>query len=210
MDFRKIWNIGGFIFSELVDTLKKRKNINCLNPKNENSFFINLKNYKFKDNYNNKLKINREYKDKYIFVSNSFVGNNKILIDQGFDKGTTAYFISRFYPSDYYSIICTFTILKDFNYKFSDFIIFIIEKFKNENDIIPKILYSLYLLTYFDIGQKESETLNYHKYLEEAKLRHKEVLKIINNKELFMEKYEKFKKRKYINKKEHGVLLEII
>jgi len=57
MAFERIWEVGGFIFSELVSNLKESKNIEILKPNQTNSF------------------INGNGKGGYAFTSKSKVGN---------------------------------------------------------------------------------------------------------------------------------------
>lgn len=38
MPFQRIWDIGGFVLSELIYEIKKQKSLKILDPKYENSF----------------------------------------------------------------------------------------------------------------------------------------------------------------------------
>ncbi len=60
MPFERIWDIGGFVFSDLIDTIKKKNTLELLDPENEISF-IKRKN------------------DGFVFTSLSKVNENKIL-----------------------------------------------------------------------------------------------------------------------------------
>jgi len=116
------------------------------------------------------------------------------------DKKTV--FKSRFLPSDYLCILYTFISLEDFDYKLSKFIANIYLKNKNTNDLIRKILFSLYLLTYFDIGQPTSaDIFDFKKNLKKAYCRKEEIFSIINDTYKFESEFQKFNNEKIFNQK---------
>jgi hypothetical protein len=51
MSFQRIWDIGGFVFSELIYEIKKQNTLELLNPEHETSF------------------VKRDSDGKYTFVS---------------------------------------------------------------------------------------------------------------------------------------------
>ncbi len=61
MAFERIWEVGGFVFSELVSSWKENKNIEILKPNQVNSF------------------IHKNSNGGYAFTSKSKVNNNSIL-----------------------------------------------------------------------------------------------------------------------------------
>lgn len=64
-------------------------------------------------------------------------------------------FASRWYTTDYFSIISTLEILKEHNYNLSEFLNKVFnEIIKKDNDLISyKIVFAMYLLTYYNIPQ---------------------------------------------------------
>ena len=97
MAFERIWEVGGFVFSELADTIKKEKTLELLNPDISNAFI-------------------EKKKDGFAFKSNSMVNDNQILNQYGFKESDYIIFSSRYYPSDYLSILYTFDILNSFDF----------------------------------------------------------------------------------------------
>lgn len=185
MPFKKVWDVGGFVFSELVHDLKGKKNFNLLNPnKPEISFFIKQESYKGK---------NREEKSDYLFVSHQIVKDNEKLSDYGF-KNDRPYFISRYYPSDYKSILSTFHILKMYDYNLTKFIISVIENIISDDKLIPKLLFAMYLLSYYEIGQPKAKDINFQNFNKESEKRAKYVKKIFLDSTRFNSEYKKFSK----------------
>jgi hypothetical protein len=196
--FERVWDVGGFIFSELVDTIKKEKDLNLLNPKSDKSFYIRRGDYTYKELYN----INSADYDKQLFVSRSKVGKNERLIRYNLKPDTTAYFIPRYYPADYRSILSTFCILYKYNFNLTKYIIVVLSRLEGDENLIPKLLFSLYLLTYFEIKQPEYTDILYsEKELEKAKSRADQAIEIINSDNLFTKGFEKFKKGDIYNQK---------
>lgn len=74
-------------------------------------------------------------------------------------------------------------------------------KFALENNVgnlkdsnsIPKLLFSLYLLSYHSIGQPKADDINFQQFLQEARTRAKEVNDILNDKKKFLQAFEEFK-----------------
>ena len=183
MAFERIWEVGGFVFSELVNTLKKNKNIEILKPNQTNSF------------------INGNGKDGYAFTSKSKVNDNSILLKSyGYEQENTVKFTPRYYPSDYYSILFTFDILSEYNYSLTRYIADQINKYRKKDDLIQRILFSLYLLTYYKIGQpRKTDIADFKGNIKKAKIRTKKVKTILSDR--FEKEFENFKKDTIFNQK---------
>lgn len=183
MSFERIWEVGGFIFSEMVDSFKKTKTIEILKPDQPNSF------------------IHRNGTSGYVFTSKTKVGSNSILLESyRYKKDDIVKFTSRYYPSDYYSILFTLFILKDYEYSLTNYIAKQINKYKEKNDLIQRILFSLYLLTYYQIGQpKKTDIKDFDKNVKKANARAEKVKNILNDS--FEHEFKKFKKNTIYNQK---------
>lgn len=183
MAFERIWEVGGFIFSELSTDYKENENLEILNPNQSNSF------------------IEKNGKDGYAFTSKSKVIDNLILIKSYGYKGTDIVkFTPRYYPSDYFSILFTFDILSKYNYSLTKFIAEQLNKHREKDDFIHRILFSLYLLTYFEIGQpSKTDIADFEKNIKKTEIRTKKVLSILN--ETFEEEFVIFKKETIFNQK---------
>lgn len=183
MAFERIWEVGGFVFSELVSNLKENKNIEILKPNLINSF------------------INGNGNGGYAFTSKSKVNNNSILLKSyGYEEDDIVKFTPRYYPADYYSILFTFDILSEYNYSLTRYIADQINKYKEKDDLIQRILFSLYLLTYYEIGQpRKTDIADFNENIKKAKIRTKKVKTILNNS--FEKEFENFKKDTIFNQK---------
>jgi len=186
MPFQRIWDIGGFVFSELIYEVKKQNSLNLLNPEDENSFV------KKEDD-----------EDKYTFISKSTADNNSILIQyDGILENGKVKFKSRFFPSDYLAILYTFVFLEDYDFSFSKFIKEVYCTHKNEHDFIKRILFSLYLLTYHEIGQpKSSDLSDFDANIKEANERKKRIKDTLSNTDKFNNEYNTFLKDKVFKQK---------
>lgn len=72
--WERIWDLGGFIFSQLVYEIKRKKDLSILNPASQGSYFAPAKKYP-------------EYKPQgrgYLFISKIPAGNNQILKEYGY------------------------------------------------------------------------------------------------------------------------------
>lgn len=175
MEFERIWEVGGFVYSELSDNFKTQKTLDLLNPSEQNSF------------------IKKNENDGYSFNSLSKVNGNSILQQSyNYKETTIVEFIPRYYPSDYYSILFTFDILSEYNYSLTHFISVQINKYKEKNDLISRLLFSLYLLTYFEVGQpSKSDIADFNKNEEKLSARKQKVKKILSDS--FETEFENFK-----------------
>lgn len=192
MAFERVWDVGGFVFSEMADQITEKKDLELLNPQHpEKSFFIE------RDDYPDKAKYDFDDGDsgKYLFVSHQALKENELLLEYEYIKGTTPYFISRYYPSDYMSILSTFCILKEYNFSLTRYIIELLKKVSGKDDFIQRLLFGLFLLSYFDIGQpKSSDLMHFDRNLAKAEKRKKEIEKILNSPGIFEEEFDYFKK----------------
>ena len=180
MPFERIFDVGGYVFSELVWKYKNKTSINeLLNPTDNKSF------------------VKKENKDKYCFVGTK-VPNERILEDYPKEtKDDPVKFKPRFLPSDYLSILFTLHTLEKFNNSLSSYIATAYNRFKNGEDLIQKILFSLYLLTYQNIGQHKYEDIEkWDKNSEEANKRRNRILNYLSNSESvdneFTDEFNKF------------------
>src|SRR3989337_1568724 len=77
--FRRVWDVGGYIFSEIVDQLNTSRDLNLLNSTQPaRSFFIKKQDYEYQAKY--KQAFGSDTDDaKYIFVAKAKTGNNPVL-----------------------------------------------------------------------------------------------------------------------------------
>ena len=184
MPFQRIWDIGGFVFSELIYEIKKQKSLSLLNPQDKNSFV-------------------KKEDDKYAFISNSIADNNDILTQYSdILENEKVKFKSRFFPSDYLAMLYTFVFLEDYDFSFSKFIKEVYCLHKDKNDFIKRILFSLYLLTYHGIGQpKSSDLSDFAANIEKANERKTKIKNFFSNPDSFNNEYNIFLKDKVFKQK---------
>ncbi len=185
MPFQRIWDIGGYVFSELIYELKNQKSLNLLSPEHENSFV-------------------KESEDgKFTFISKSTANNNSIIANyEGIFENGKVKFKSRFFPSDYMAILYTFVFLQDYDFSFSKFIKEAYCRHKEEHDFVKKILFSLSLLSYDGIGQPNSNNLNYFAdNIQKANDRKNRIKGILSNDSKFNKEYNKFLKSRVFKQK---------
>lgn len=198
MPFERVWDVGGYIFSQLVVSMKNERNFDLLNPeKIESSYFIKREFYKNKEKY----KIKREDYKKYLFVSHELANNNKILSNYSFNNTDYPFFIPRYYPSDYKAILATFIILQEYDFNFTKFIKSILEKFINDDELILKLLFFLFLLSYDEIGNQKYSMINFNNFINDAKKRLHNIKEIFQKENLFLNYYNYFKKYKIYKQK---------
>ncbi len=140
MPARKIWEVGGYVYSEMIDAFKK-KGLEVLDSNREESFFF-------------------LGKEGWGFASQS-EGNSRTKAyekNQTRTKKRNVSFRSRYYPSDFFSFLATFHYLEKYHDRcFSKFIVSQVKKHHNKEDFVGRLLYSLYLLTYHDIGRRTKD-----------------------------------------------------
>lgn len=183
MAFERIWDVGGFIFSELANSFKEKRDLQILNPNLSNSF------------------IGKDEKGGYTFKSISKVRYNPILLESYKYKETDIVkFTPRYYPSDYFSILFTLDILRRYNFSLTKYIAIQLKKHLEKDDFVQRILFSLYLLTYFDIKQPSKTAIaDFEKNIKKAEIRTQKVQTILN--ETFDAEFNKFKKDKIFKQK---------
>ena len=183
--FQRIWDIGGFVFSDLVQTTKKLKSLTLLDPNETKSF------------------IKKEIDGKYTFISSANFNNNTIISSYNdVLEANKVKFKPRFLPSDYLSILYTFIILEDYDFSISKYIKENYENQKNNKDFIKRILFSLYLLTYYEIGRPTTNDVSHFvKILKNGKERKKKIKDILNNSLKFTKEYSIFLKEKNFKQK---------
>lgn len=183
MAFERVWEVGGFVFSELVNQFKDKGDLELLNPNNPNSF------------------IEKNGNDGYTFKSITKAKSNSILKQSYNYKATDLVkFTPRYYPSDYFSILYTFDILQEYDYSLTKYIVEQLNKHQEKDDTIKRVLFSLYLLTYFEIGQpKKADIEDFKSNFKKAKNRTRKVKDILNKE--FEDKYKSFKRNTIFNQK---------
>lgn len=179
-NFERIFKEGGFVFSELADKYRQKEDLLDLLKPNFESAFIR------------KDKTDPNKKESY-----SFIGKTKPneLIKEKNIENEKVIFKSRFVPADYLSILYTLHTLKEFNYSITYFITKAYHAFKSDKEhLIQKILFSLYLLSYNDIGQPKDKNIgNWEDNLEKGNKRRDEIWKYFDNHESKEDEFEEFK-----------------
>ena len=185
MPFKIIWDVGGFVISELIYQIKESKTLDLLNPKNDISFIRkeNTGNKYFLINQSDANELIRNNYKKYIL-------NNKVK------------FKSRFFPSDYFAILYTFVFLADYDFNFSKFLKEIYLRNKHKEDFIKRILFSLYLITYYNGKQPSSNEIgNFVTNYRKSKERKEQIKNILNTNDIFEQKFKVFRKHKIYEQK---------
>lgn len=169
MPFEQIWDIGGFVFSDMLKYYKDHgMGINVLIINNPESFFI------------------RKSDGNYIFKSKSVMPcNNNALLKNNRPIGKPVTFISRFYPSDYLAMLYTLYTLEQFGYDFIEYTIAVIKSITSIPfscmDLIQGLVYGLYILTYDNIGQPSKEQLNDKIWITKAKERTDAIINLLSD-----------------------------
>jgi len=196
MGFERIWDVGGFVFSELADNFKKVDTkeglFSLLDPKSGCSFIRKDENKPQKDGE----------KETYSFIGKKHP--NELIVENYPNdiENEKVVFKSRYLPSDYYNIRYTFDLL--FEYE-NNLTCFIAQAYhdckKDKNRLIQKILFSLYLLTYYyeANGQPSYETIKEQGI--NISNRTKKVKEILSNREKFEKEFNVFVKTKIFQQK---------
>jgi hypothetical protein len=192
--WERIWDVGGFIFSQVVHDIKRKKSLSFLNPASQESYFKSAKEYP-------------EYKLKdkgYLFRSKIPAGHNQTLKEYGFATDEHPFFISRYYPADYKAILNTLKVLESHGFSFTRYVKSVLET--NVLDLsskhsIPKLLFALYLLSYHNIGQPKAENINFEKFSSEAASRATKIESVLSNQEKFSREFESFLEYDIYNQK---------
>lgn len=188
MGFERIWDVGGFIFSELVDEVKKKRTLDLLDPDNPGSFFIQRKGYAHKAAF-----FDAADDEKYLFVSHQTVNNNHILLEYDFTENMTPFFVSRYYPSDYLSILFTLSVLTSYGLSFTAYIKRLLDIIGQDESLISKLLFGMYLLTYEGIGQPKHSDIAFKKNMASAGARANKIESILSEKAFFEREFQSFR-----------------
>jgi len=196
MGFERIFKEGGFVFSELADEYKKDEKDfwALLNPNsNSDSSFIQ------EDKETKVQKDGKEIK-RYSFIGHT--EPNKLINEKDIENNRVI-FKSRFLPIDYFSILYTLDMLTSYQRSLSYFIAQIYKTYKvKKENLIQKILFSLYLLSYHDIKQKNyTDMNNFEEIKKDVENRTKEIKQILDNPKKFEKEFEKFQKEEIYRQK---------
>lgn len=186
--YERIWDVGGFIFSQLVQDVVERKHLNILDPSNKLSYFIPTKSHP--DFYRHKLK-----EKGYLFVSKIPGGDNQRLREYSFTQDDIPFFIPRYYPADYKAILNTLKVLESHGFSLTRFIKSVIEKNivdLNSKDSVRKLVFSLYLLTYYDTGQPKAGDIDFRTFLSEATSRAAKIESVLSDPKEFLREFKSF------------------
>jgi len=181
--WERIWDVGGFIFSQIVYDVKRKKSLSILNPANKESYFKSAKEYP-------------QYKRKgYLFRSKIPAGHNQTLKEYGFAPAEHPFFISRYYPADYKAILNTLKVLESYSFSFARYVKSVLETdfldLRSE-DSIRKLLFALYLLSYHNTGQPKADNIDFEKFLSEAASRAAKIKSILSSQEKFLKEFNSF------------------
>lgn len=141
MPFEEVWDVGGFVFSDMVKHYSFEGEA-VIEYGAYNSFFTGS-----------------AFRSRLLCPA-----DNKLLNKRELTHGLPVEFTSRFYPSDYVSILCTLNTLEFFERDFVEYLVAIIKIYDRQEctpqNIVKALAYGLHLLSYEDIGQHKSDTLS--------------------------------------------------
>jgi len=185
ISYKIVWDVGGFIISELIYNIKEYNTLTLLNPNSSEAF------------------VKPELKERKYFLLSHSNANEKIIKNyKNYITNKKVRFKSRFFPADYFAILYTFVFLENYDFYFSKFVKEVYLRNKSENDFIKRMLFSFYLVTYYDIKQPSSNLLSdFERNINKAKERRDEILQILNNANRFEKEYKKFIKGKIFEQK---------
>jgi len=189
MDYKRIWYIGGYVFSEMADKINFT-NFNLLLNPNKNQSFVVV------DDKNKNL--------KYTFKSFSLLNEDNLLVkNYNFPINGNVLFKSMYLPSDFKSIIYTYMLLESLDYTFGFYLKQSYEKSISDNSInLARVAFFYYLLSFYDIGQPDSkDIMDFSNFIKECKKRTKKVRHILMDNELFEDEFEIFVENKIKGKK---------
>ena len=173
MQFEEVWEVGGFVFSDMVKHYRSDGEavIKCDEP---SSFFTGS-----------------AFRARLLCPT-----DNDLLNKREFMPGAPVEFTSRFYPSDYVSIVYTLNTLEFFGRDFVEYLSAIIRLYDGQkyspDNIIRGLAYGLHLLSYEDIGQHKSNTLTNTDWLARANARTEMIIELFENRGRFSGKVEAF------------------
>jgi hypothetical protein len=105
------------------------------------------------------------------------------------------FFISRYYPADYKAILNTLKILELYGFSVARFIKSVIERNivnLDSKDSVRKLVFSLYLLTYYDTGQPKADDIDFRRFLSEATSRAAKIESVLSNQKQFLSQFREF------------------
>lgn len=187
MPFEEVWDVGGFVFSDMVKHYSSEGEA-VIKYGADNSFFTGT-----------------AFRSRLLCPS-----DNKFLNKRELTHGLPVEFTSRFYPSDYVSILFTLNTLELFGRNFVEYLATIIKIFdgpKCSPQIIVKALaYGLHLLSYEDIGQYKSDTLAHTNWTALINTRTEKIKSLISSRNRFADNVEAFFKdskysKRYLSKR---------
>jgi len=167
-----VWDKGGYVFSELVYDYK-RKNLSLkqiIEKYYEKYLDKDKEKFRFKQ-------IIEKYYEKYL---------DKDKEKFRFKSSDNTTFASRYITDDYQNILNTLEVLNYYQRNIINFIVNIIRRFKDKEDLLIRIACGLHLLTY---------------QLDSKKANSKETLRILNDEQEFEKKVEFFKRNATSGKK---------
>ena len=173
MPFELIWEVGGFVLSDMVKHYRT-DGAGLLKIESPNSFFTGSS---FK-------------------ARKPCPADNTLLIKRGFNPGSKVEFTSRFYPSDYVSILYTLHTLERFGKDFVNYFLAIINIYDGQTVspyvIIRGLAFGLYLLSYENIGQQNAQSILNKDWLALANTRTERIIKLFADKRRFIGNAEAF------------------
>ena len=175
--FQRVWDIGGFVFSEMVVRYGE-DGVDVLKPNGEQSFFYMSG-------------------DKAEFTSHSKVNDNTILLNEGYTTDDLVVFIPRYIASEYKSILFTLHTLasNEFDRKLSKYIAYVLKQNNDNDETIVRVLFALHLLTYENVKQPKIKEFEYDILISEAEEQTDHVMKLLKNKNEFDKAFNSFKKK---------------
>jgi len=183
MPFEQIWEVGGFVFSDMLKHYKDfGEGMNVLFIGSPLSFF------------EEKPDGNYTFKSKLLAPK-----DNRMLSKNNRPGGEPVSFVSRFYPSDYVSMVYTLHTLEAFNRDFIDYAVAIINCLTSATysckDLVRGLAYGLYILTYDNIGQPSKEHLDDPVWMENAEKRTESILSLLSDNKAFRSRVQRFYER---------------
>jgi len=174
MGYKRIWDVGGFVYSDLVFCTRSESIDSLLKPDGADSFIISRnsnESKKEKQRSNENEGSNKEQvKIQYMFISRESGENNSIIsksYSTSLIENNKVSFSPRYYPSDYVSIYYTLYTLNYLKCSFGEYIAKIISKAvelsnnkDKHRDIMMCLFCGFYVLSYSNIGQPKSDKID--------------------------------------------------
>lgn len=181
MPYEQIWDIGGFVFSDMVVSYKNN-GLSVLEIDNDKSFFC------------------RKDGSKYVFRSKTLPEKKQAERIQRYNREQSVgiEFIPRFYPTDYICMYYTLHTLefekfdKNFVKYLSSVIRCILNITTDCSQIIKGLIYGLYILTYEHVGRVKSDELTSINWSDKAHKRTEAIKDLLKNPEIYAKKVKEF------------------